>query len=47
VKTIRFRPPLNVQKNEIHKAVGILEGVLKENRGKTCSGDGSGAVHTE
>ena len=47
VKTIRFRPPLNVQRNEIDKAVGILEGVLKEYRGKTCSGDGSGAVHTE
>jgi L-lysine 6-transaminase len=47
VKTIRLRPPLNVGKDDIDKAMGILEGVLREHRGETCSGDPSGAVHTE
>lgn len=47
VKTIRFRPPLNVNKAEIDTAAGILGEVLKEYKGKTCAGDGSGAVHTE
>lgn len=46
-KTIRFRPPLNVTAEEIEKAVGILKEALKEHRGPKCTGDGSGAVHTE
>ena len=47
VKTIRLRPPLNVKKDEIDKAAGILDEVLKEYAGAVCSGNGSGAVHTE
>jgi L-lysine 6-transaminase len=47
VKTIRFRPPLNVQKAEIEKALEILGDVIKEYKGKTCSGDTSSTVHTE
>jgi L-lysine 6-transaminase len=47
MKTIRFRPPLNVAKAEIEKAVGIMDGVLKEYQGATCAGDGSGAIETE
>lgn len=47
VKTIRLRPPLNVKKDEIDKAAGILDKVLKEYAGAVCSGNGSGAVHTE
>jgi L-lysine 6-transaminase len=47
VKTIRFRPPLNVQKNEIEQAALIFDDVLKKYKGSTCSGNGSGAVHTE
>jgi L-lysine 6-transaminase len=47
VRTIRFRPPLNVAKAEIESAAGILDAVLREYRGSTCSGDASGAVHTE
>ncbi len=46
-KTIRFRPPLNVKKEEIDKAAGIIEAALKEYRGHACAGDASGAVHTE
>ncbi|MGD1047188.1 MAG: L-lysine 6-transaminase [Candidatus Krumholzibacteriaceae bacterium] len=47
VKTIRFRPPLNVKKNEIDEAALILDDVLKQYKGSVCSGNGSGAVHTE
>ncbi len=47
VKTIRFRPPLVVQKAEIEKAVEILAEVVKGYKGKACSGDTSRTVHTE
>jgi L-lysine 6-transaminase len=47
VKTIRFRPPLNVQAKEIEQAIAILGDVLKEYSGVACEGDSSGAVHTE
>jgi L-lysine 6-transaminase len=47
VRTIRFRPPLNVRKNEVDAAIEILDAVLKEYRGRSCAGDKSGAVHTE
>jgi len=47
VKTIRFRPPLIVQKAEIDKAVDIMAEVVKGYKGKTCSGDTSRTVHTE
>jgi L-lysine 6-transaminase len=47
VKTIRFRPPLNVRSSEIERAMGIMGKVLKEYSGATCDGDASGAVHTE
>ena len=47
VKTIRFRPPLNVRKAEIDKAVDIMADVVKGYKGKTCSGDTSRTVHTE
>ncbi|RJR28594.1 MAG: L-lysine 6-transaminase [Candidatus Latescibacterota bacterium] len=46
-KTIRFRPPLIVSKEEIDKAAGIIEAALKEYKGHVCKGDTSGAVHTE
>ena len=46
-KTIRFRPPLNVTKEEIDKAAGIIEASIKEYKGHVCKGDTSGAVHTE
>jgi L-lysine 6-transaminase len=47
VKTIRFRPPLNVRTGEIEQAAKIMGDVLKEYEGATCAGNGSGAVHTE
>ncbi len=47
VKTIRFRPPLNVRKAEIDRAVDIMADVVKEYKGKTCSGDTSRTVETE
>jgi L-lysine 6-transaminase len=47
VKTIRFRPPLNVQKNEVDSAAEILDAVFKEYKSVSCAGDASGAVHTE
>jgi L-lysine 6-transaminase len=47
VRTIRFRPPLNVSRDEIDKAAGVLEDAIREYRGATCAGDASGAVHTE
>jgi L-lysine 6-transaminase len=48
VKTIRFRPPLNVRKAEIDKAIDIMAEVVKEYKGKTtCSGDTSRTVETE
>jgi L-lysine 6-transaminase len=46
-KTIRFRPPLNVKKEELDKAAGIVEAAVKEYKGQACAGDTSGAVHTE
>jgi L-lysine 6-transaminase len=46
-KTIRFRPPLNVKREEIDEAAGILEAVIREYEASSCAGNGSGAVHTE
>ncbi len=46
-KTIRFRPPLIVSKAEIDKAMAVMGDVVKEYKGKTCSGDTSSTVHTE
>ncbi len=46
-RTIRFRPPLNVKKEEIDKAAAIVDAAIKEYRGGVCRGDTSGAVHTE
>lgn len=47
VKTIRFRPPLNVNKNEVDSAAEIIDAVFKEYKRASCAGDASGAVHTE
>jgi len=47
VRTIRFRPPLNVKKQEIDSAAGILDAVFKEYKKVSCAGDASGAVPTE
>jgi len=47
VKTIRFRPPLTVKKNEVDTAAETLDEVLKEYKGTSCTGDTSGSVHTE
>jgi L-lysine 6-transaminase len=46
-RTIRFRPPLNVKREEIDKAAEILDAAITEYRGNVCAGDTSGAVHTE
>ena len=46
-RTIRFRPPLNVSKKEIERAVSIIEEALGETKASSCDGDTSGAVHTE
>jgi len=45
--TVRFRPPLNVSKEEIEKAAAILDESIEEARKPVCDGDTSGAVHTE
>jgi L-lysine 6-transaminase len=46
-RTIRFRPPLNVARGEIEKALAIVGDALDETRKASCNGDTSGAVHTE
>ncbi len=46
-RTIRFRPPLNVRREEIDKAAEMLHDALKESKERSCIGDTSGAVHTE
>jgi len=46
-RTVRFRPPLNVSKEEIDKAAEILRKSLIEMKEKSGVEDTSGTVHTE
>ncbi len=47
VKTIRVRPPLNVKKDELDKAVGIIDDVLKKHDGTVRPGNAATAAHLE
>jgi len=46
-RTVRFRPPLNVSKEEIDRAAEILRKSLVETKEKSGAEDTSGTVHTE